>query len=63
MYATPQFEEEYRGILGNFSGHILYIDIPRIYSNSFYTEYMKSCKAVFSETDKYITGKILDCRK
>lgn len=63
MYATPQFESEYREILESFDGHILYINIPRIYSDGFYTEYMRSCKTVFSETDKYITGKILDCRK
>ncbi len=63
MYATPQFEEEYKGILGKFSGHILLIDVPRITIDSFYTKYLNNCKEIYNETDKYISAKVLDCRK
>lgn len=63
MYANPQFEEEYKGILNNFNGHILFINIPRIYEDSFYMRYINSCKTIFFESEKYIEGRVLDCRK
>jgi len=63
MYAVPQFEDEYKKVLNNFNGHILFIDIPRINPDSFYVEYMNSCKVVYKKVDKRISSKIYDCRK
>lgn len=63
MYATPQFESEYRKILKNFSGHVLFINIPKLQEPSFYSDYMNSCRVVYGKTDNYIESKILDCRK
>lgn len=63
MYAVPAFEEEYRETLGKYSGHLLYVDVPKIYTNSVYSEYIDSCEVIYTERDKYITAKVLDCRK
>lgn len=63
LYAAPQFEENYRQIFGGFSGHVLYIDLPRIAPNSLYADYLSSCKSIYAAQDKYLTAKVLDCRK
>ncbi len=63
MYATPNFEEEYKDILENYSGYVLYVDVPKIYTNSVYSNFIQSCSTIYSEQDKYITAKVLDCRK
>ncbi len=63
MYATPQFEEEYKNILGDFYGHILYINIPRVQSGSFYEKYMDSCNQIYSEKDRQINVYVFDCKK
>jgi predicted small secreted protein len=61
IYAVPQFEESYKELFKNFSGHILYIDIPRIGNNNLYSNYFNSCKIIYQNKDKYINSKILDC--
>lgn len=63
MYATPQFEDTYKKFFENFSGHILYIDIPKIGDNNFYSNYLNSCKQIYKEKDKYITAKIFKCNE
>jgi 4-amino-4-deoxy-L-arabinose transferase-like glycosyltransferase len=63
MYATPQFEAEYRSILTSFSGHIMYVNAPRVDKDSFYQKYFDRCEIVFAEKDNYITGQVLDCTK
>jgi hypothetical protein len=63
LYAAPQFEDTYRGFFGDFSGHVLYIDIPKIYEKSVYFDYMSKCKNILKQSDQYITAKILDCGK
>lgn len=63
LYAAPQFEATYKDFFNNFSGHILYIDIPRIGDNNFYSNYLNSCKNIYEQKDKYITAKILKCDK
>jgi hypothetical protein len=63
MYAAPQFEQTYIDYFKTFSGHILYIDIPPISDNNFYSNYISSCRQIYKETDKYITAKIFDCKK
>lgn len=63
MYATPQFEEEYKGILTKFNGHILFVNIPRINENNFYSNYLSGCREIYNEDDKMISAKIYDCRK
>lgn len=62
MYATPQFEEEYRRYLGDFSGHIMFVDIPVISKGSFYQKYLDSCKIIYEKTDKSIPLKIYECK-
>ena len=61
LYAAPQFENDYRKFFENFSGHVLYIDIPRIGDNNFYANYLLNCKNIYQKTDKYITAQILKC--
>jgi hypothetical protein len=63
MYATPQFEAEYREVLSKFSGHILYVNAPRVALDSFYQKYFDACQVVFEKQDKYITGHVLNCTK
>jgi hypothetical protein len=62
MYATPQFEQTYIDFFKTFSGHILYIDIPKIGDNNFYSDYLNSCKNIYEKKDQYITAEILDCQ-
>lgn len=61
MYATPQFEDEYRKYLGDFSGHIMFVGIPAISKDSFYQKYFDSCKIIYEKTDKRIPSKIYEC--
>lgn len=61
MYATPQFEEEYRKYLGSFSGHIMFVSIPAISKDSFYQKYFDSCKIIYEKADKTIPSKIYEC--
>ncbi|MEK7642713.1 MAG: glycosyltransferase family 39 protein [Patescibacteria group bacterium] len=63
IYATPQFQDTYKKVFADFDGHILFIDIPRIDSNSFYAEYFASCKNIYKDQNKYIKAEILDCKK
>lgn len=63
LYAAPQFEQTYKEFFKTFSGHVLYIDIPRIGEHNFYADYLNSCKEIYEEKDGYITAKILDCHK
>jgi hypothetical protein len=63
LYAAPQFEDDYRKFFKDFSGHVLYIDIPKIGENNFYSDYLKSCKNVYEKKDKYITASVLECLK
>lgn len=63
MYAAPQFEPTYREFFKTFLGHVLYIDIPKIGENNFYSDYLNSCKNIYEKKDQYITAEILDCRK
>lgn len=63
IYATPQFEDVYIKFFENFSGHVLFIDIPQIDKYSMYADYFNSCQKIYEKKDKYITAKILDCRK
>lgn len=63
MYAAPQFESTYKEFFKDFSGSILYIDIPRIGENNFYSNYLASCKNIYERKDGYITAKIFKCNK
>lgn len=61
LYATPQFEGTYRDFFKTFSGHVFYLDIPRIGENNFYSEYLNSCLHVYKSEDEYMTSWILYC--
>lgn len=63
MYAAPEFLDVYEKYLKDFSGHVLYIDIPRVSPNTFYSNYLNSCSVIYKDTDKYITVEVLDCQK
>lgn len=63
IYAVPMFEDTYKPIFAKFTGHILYIDIPRISEDSMYKKYFNSCNIIFSESNRQITSKIYDCSK
>ncbi len=62
LYATPQFEESYKQYFQNFSGHILYIDIPKIEAQSFYAKYFSFCQTIYSARDREISAKIFYCK-
>ncbi|MCX6703323.1 MAG: hypothetical protein NTV02_01370 [Candidatus Zambryskibacteria bacterium] len=63
MYATPQFSAEYEKYFSTFSGHVLYIDIPRIGKDTMYMNYFNTCQVIYSDTDKNVHATIYDCRK
>lgn len=63
MYATPQFSDEYKQYFSTFSGHVLYINIPRIGEDTMYMNYLKTCTQVYTDVDKQITSVIYDCRR
>jgi hypothetical protein len=61
MYAAPQFENTYKDFFKDFKGHVLYIDIPQIGENNFYSNYLNSCETKYQKRDNYISAKILEC--
>ena len=61
LYATPQFEDSYREFFKDYFGYILYIDIPRIGSDTYYSKYFDSCSVVYKDSDKYINAEVLKC--
>ncbi len=63
MYATPQFEAEYRKYLSEFTGHIMFVGIPKIDENSFYQKYFDSCEVIYEKIDKKIPSKIYECNQ
>ncbi len=63
IYADPAFIESYKEVFKNFSGHLLYIDMPKVEPGSMYDTYIQSCRPIYETTDKYISTSILDCRK
>ena len=62
LYASPAFEQNYKTILSNFDGHILYINIPTNDPNSFYGKYLSNCKNIYQKDEKKISAIIYDCR-
>ncbi len=61
IYAAPMFESFYKELFAGFSGHILYINIPRVGDGNLFSNYFKSCEVIYKETDRYIESKILKC--
>lgn len=61
IYATPQFEPAYKEFFSKFSGHILYVNIPRVGEDTVYQKYFNSCSTKYEVRDKYITSKIFYC--
>ncbi len=61
MYATPEFEDEYKEYLEAFSGHVMFVGVPTLYKNSFYQQYFDSCEVVYTKRDKQIGSKIYKC--
>ncbi len=61
IYAAPMFESFYKELFAGFSGHILYINIPRVGDGNLFSDYFKSCTIVHEEKDRYIESKILKC--
>lgn len=63
MYAAPQFSDEYKKYFDSFSGHVLYIDIPRIGVDTMYMKYLlDTCTVVYHDQDKKISATVYDCR-
>lgn len=63
MYATPQFEAEYRKYLSEFTGYIMFVGIPKIDENSFYQKYFDSCDIIYERVDKKIPSMIYECNQ
>ncbi len=63
IYAVPEFEKSYKQIFSEFHGHILSLDIPKVSENNFYNLYLKKCKNIYSNKDKYISLNIYECLK
>jgi hypothetical protein len=61
LYAAPQFENTYREYFKNYSGYILYVDIPKIGENNFYSNYLATCKSIYRDSDQYINSNIFKC--
>jgi hypothetical protein len=62
LYADPAFVESYKKIFSAFSGHILYIDVPKIDPKSWYADYISGCKNIWQKNDQKMTAIIYDCR-
>jgi len=62
LYADPAFENGYKDFFKTFSGHVLYINVPRIDPNSFYSQYLNSCKNIFERDDQYVSAIVYDCQ-
>ncbi len=63
MYAVPKYEKLYTELLNNHYGHLLVVDIPRIYQNSVYWRYVSSCRPEFVSHSGYISATLYDCAK
>ena len=61
MYAVPKYEKLYQELLNNHYGHLLVVDIPRIYQNSIYWRYVSSCQPEFVSRSGYISATLYNC--
>ena len=61
MYAVPKYEKLYSEILPQHFGHVLVVDIPRIYQDSVYWRYISSCRPEFVSRSGYISATLYDC--
>lgn len=61
MMAVPKYEAFYRGFLSDYRGHVLVVDIPRIYQDSVYWRYISSCRSEFISRSGYISATLYDC--
>lgn len=61
MYAVPKYEKLYEELLAKHQGHLLVVDIPRIYENSVYWRYISSCRPEFVSRSGYISATVYNC--
>ncbi|MBI4160651.1 MAG: glycosyltransferase family 39 protein [Candidatus Yanofskybacteria bacterium] len=61
MFTAPKYEKLYKDILDKHYGHLLIIDIPRIYEDSVYGRYISSCQPEFMSRSGYISATLYDC--
>lgn len=63
LYTDPAFDiNEKIATLNAYKEHYLEINVPRIDPVSVYRRYLDSCKVVFDQDDKYVSGNVYDCR-
>lgn len=64
LYTDPAFDiNEKIATLNAYKEHYLEINVPRIDPASVYRRHLDSCKVVFDRDDKYVSGKVYDCRE
>ena len=61
FYAVPEYELVHRERFSEFKGNFLVIDIPRIYTGSYYEEFFATCDKVFETNSRNITATIYGC--
>jgi hypothetical protein len=61
FYTDPMYAENVKKRFANSKDIYAIIDFPEIDKNSFYWDFLKTCKGIYSIYDKKITGYILDC--
>lgn len=63
MMAVPKYEPVYKEFFKNYRGHVLVLDIPRIYQNSVYWRFISSCSSEFVSRSGYISATLYNCSK
>jgi len=61
FYAVPEYEESHKARFAEFKGKFLIVDIPRIYTGTYYEDFFNACAKVFEARSREITGTIYDC--
>ncbi|MCR4329085.1 MAG: glycosyltransferase family 39 protein [Candidatus Roizmanbacteria bacterium] len=61
FYAVPEYEAVHRERFSSFDGYFLIVDIPRIYTGSYYEDFFNTCARVFETRSREITATIYGC--
>ena len=61
FYAVPEYESVHKERFSRFTGHFLIVNIPRIFTGSYYEDFFSTCAKVFETRSREITATVYDC--